>query len=195
MLAEHIIYNAAIAIIVGMLFVRYFGRDTTWIIILVSWAPDLDLFAKGILNKIGITLLFYGQPIQHGTFHNIAAMVIFGIIVAFLLAPFGLRFFDSMFFAMIGFGGHLFEDALVYLTDYRYFWPFSNKLMGLSWLPVGTPYKATFFHIANTEVLVIGLVLLSVAIMIRTRVEGHGWIRWYMPDKVYQRFFAKTSPS
>jgi hypothetical protein len=195
MLAEHIIYNTAIAIIVGMLFVRYFGRDSSWIIILVSWAPDFDHFAGGILNKIGITLLFYGRPIQHGTFHNIAVMVIFGVVVAFLLAPFGLRFFDSMFFAIVGFGGHLFEDALVYRTDYMFFWPFSNKVMGLSWLPVGKPYTANFFHIANTEVLVIGLALVAVAIMIRTRVEGYGWIHWYMPDKIYQRYFAKKAPS
>ena len=135
MISEHIIYSTAIAIIVGMLYYRYSGRDHSWIIILCAWIPDFDIIAKSALGKIGFIVLFDGQPIHHGTFHTVAMMVIFAILVAFLLHPFGIRFFDSFFFATIGFGAHLFEDALVYKVGYRYLWPFITENLGIGILP------------------------------------------------------------
>jgi len=93
MLAEHIIYSTAIAILVGMLFYRFTGRDSSWIIILCAWVPDIDLIANRVLTSMGFTLLFEGHRITHGVFHNIAALLLFGILVAFLLHPFGIRFF------------------------------------------------------------------------------------------------------
>ena len=199
MLAEHIFYSTAIAIIVGMFWFRFTGRDYSWIIILFSWAPDLDKITDGILNRFRFTLLFQNHTIHHGSFHNIAMMVIFGIIIAFLLNPFGIRFFDGLFLAIIGFGSHLFEDALVYPVDYMYFWPFSTEKMGLGWLPMGLDeesYTSTFFHIANTEVLIIGVILLISAFLVRTWYEGScSWIRWYMPDTLYREYFQKKNES
>jgi hypothetical protein len=194
MLAEHIIYSAALAILIGMVFYKFTGRDSSWIIILCAWIPDIDLIANSVLTRSGFTLLFEGHRISHGVFHNIAIMVIFGILVAFLLHPFGIRFFDAFFFAIIGFGAHLFEDALVYKVGYPYLWPFSSEDLGLGLLPnilSEEDYFRTFFGIANTEVLIVGLVFLLVAIIIRTYVEGSGWIRWYMPDKVYVKLLGK----
>jgi hypothetical protein len=194
MLAEHIIYSSAIAVLVGMLFFKYTGRDYSWIIILCAWAPDIDSIANRFLTRFGFTLLFEGQKISHGDFHNIAVMVIFGILVAFLLHPFGIKFFDSLFFSVIGFAAHLFEDALVYKVGYPYLWPFSSENLGIGLLPnlvSEENYFRDFFGIANTEVLIIGLVFLLVAIIIRTYVEGSAWIRWYMPDKVYVKLFGK----
>ncbi|HUH79077.1 MAG TPA: metal-dependent hydrolase [Methanoregula sp.] len=192
MLAEHLVYSAALAVIAGMLFFRFTGRDSSWIIILVSYAPDLDKIAEGILHHLRFAA-FSGHGAPTGIFHNVAAMVIFAVIVAFLLRPFGIRYLDSFLFALIGFGAHLFEDALVYPAGYAYLWPFSAGKMGLGWLPVGgyeESYNANFFHIANAEVLLIGLVLLLIAILVRTRAGGPGWIRWYMPESVYRRFFG-----
>jgi len=188
MLSEHILYSIAIAILVGMIFYRYTGRDSSWIIILCAWVPDIDLIANGVLNSFGFTLLFEGHRITHGVFHNIAALLLFGILVAFLLHPFGIRFFDALFFAIIGFGAHLFEDALVYKEGYPFLWPFSSEKLGLGLLPnmlSEENYYRSFFGIANTEVLIIGMAFLLAAILIRTYVEGRTWIRWYMPDKVY----------
>jgi hypothetical protein len=196
MLAEHLVYTTAIAIIAGMLFFRYTGRDTTWIIILVSYVPDLDKIADRILTQAGFTVLFEGHTIHHGTFHNIAAMVIIAVIIAFLLHPFGIRFLDSFLFTIIGFGAHLFEDALVYPSHAMYLWPLYKEKMGLGWLPVNgfeESYNADFFHIANMEVLFIGLLLLIIAILIRSRFEGHGWVRHYLPECVYL-FLAKNNP-
>jgi hypothetical protein len=192
MLSEHIIYSTAFAILVGMLFYRFTGRDSSWIIILCAWVPDIDLIANRVLTSMGFTLLFEGHRITHGVFHNIAALLLFGILVAFLLHPFGIRFFDAFFFAIVGFGTHLFEDALVYKVGYPFLWPFSSEKLGLGLLPnmlSEENYYRSFFGIANTEVLVIGMAFLLAAILIRTYVEGRTWIRWYLPKKVYGILF------
>jgi hypothetical protein len=71
-----------------------------------------------------------------------------------------------------------------------YLWPFTSEKLGLGWLPwvlSEESYNGNFFRIANTEVLLIGLVILAAAIIIRTRVEGSDWIRWYMPEQLYRK--------
>jgi len=171
MLSEHIFYSGAIAILIGMVFYKYTGRDSSWIIVLCAWAPDLDLF------------------IDHGAFHNIAFMIIFGIFMAFILKSFGIKFFDAFFFSVIGFGVHLFEDAMVYDVSYPFLWPFSTNNHGLELFSDVISrrgyYIANFFRIANTEVLIAGLLFLLLAIIIRTYIEGPTWIRWYMPENLY----------
>jgi len=192
MIAEHFIYSAAIAVLVGMLFFRVTGRDHSWIIILCALAPDIDFFANRLLTRFGFTLLFGGQPIYHGVFHNIAIMVMFGIAAAFFLHPFGIRFFDGLFFSITGFGAHLFEDALVYKVGYPYLWPFISRDLGIGLLPAiltEENYFKDFFGIANTEVLVVGFGFLLGAILIRTYYEGYTWIRWYMPERIYRAVF------
>jgi hypothetical protein len=185
----------ALAIIVGMLYYKYTGRDHSWIIILCAWIPDFDIVAKSLLDKLGFVVLFEGQPIHHGTFHTIAMMVIFAILMAFLLHPFGIRFIDSLFFATIGFGAHLFEDALVYKVGYMFFWPFSTKIWGLGLLPNMMNeeyYIKDFFRAANTEVLIIGIAFLIVAMIIRTHFEGSTWIRWYLPESIYKKIAGQN---
>ena len=171
MLSEHIFYSGAIAILIGMVFYKYTGRDSSWIIVLCAWAPDLDLF------------------LHHGAFHNITIMIIFGVILALILKSFGIKFFDAFFFSVIGFGAHLLEDAMVYDVAYPFLWPFSTNNHGLELFPEVISsrgkYIASFFGIANTEILIGGLLFLVLAIIIRTYVEGPTWIRWYMPEKIY----------
>jgi hypothetical protein len=193
MIIEHLFYSIAIAIIVGMLYFKFTGRDYSWIIIICAWIPDFDLIAKSVLNKFGFVVLFEGQPIHHGTFHTIALMVIFAIFMAFLLHPFGIRFIDSLFFATIGFGAHLLEDALVYKVGYMFLWPFSSEILGLGLFPNALNeenYIKDFFRVANTEVLIIGILFLIVAMIIRTYIEGPTWIRWYMPKTIYIKIFG-----
>jgi hypothetical protein len=195
MIAEHIIYSAALAVLAGMVFYHYTGRDLSWIIILCAWAPDIDFFANIVLHITRLRSLIDGIPVYHGAFHNIAVMVLFGIVMACLLHPFGIKIFDSLFFSIVGFGAHLIEDALVYDPGYRFLWPLSSKVLGLALLPnmlSEENYVRDFFAIANTEILVIGLVCLLVAIMIRTWYErSSSWIRWYMPDCIYRKFFQE----
>jgi len=195
MIAEHFIYSAALAILVGLVFYNYTGRDSSWIIILFALAPDLDIIANPVLRILGFRLLFEEHTISHGTFHNVLVMVLFGIAMAFLLHPIGVKFFDALFFSMTGFGAHLFEDALVYNTGWRILWPISSEPVGFGLIPGminEESYRADFFHIANSEVLIVGLLLVLFAFLIRTYYEkSSSWIRWYMPDTFYGNFFKR----
>ena len=114
MLFEHWIYSTAIAILAGMVYYRSVGRDQSWIIIASAYAPDIDFISNPLLSKMGISLTINGSPIVHGDFHNMAFLIIYAVLVAFLLHPIGIRFTDSLLFASLGFAAHLFEDALVF---------------------------------------------------------------------------------
>jgi membrane-bound metal-dependent hydrolase YbcI (DUF457 family) len=179
MIIEHIFYSAALAILAGMVFFHYTGRDPSWIIIFSALVPDLDYITR-----------------HHGTFHTVVFMVIFGIAMALVLRPFGLKYRDSFFFSLLGFGAHLAEDALVYDPGWKIFRPFSSQEVGFGVLPrmlTGERYSADFFSLANTEVLIIGVLLLLAAVLIRRYCEGSfSWLRWYMPDALYKKILGKV---
>ena len=173
MYIEHLIYSAALAVIVGMIFFRLKGTDPSWIIIAVAFVPDIDLLFQ-VLHKIpGIALPFM---VRHGDFHNIIALVFFSIIIAAIASAIGMWFSDAFVCAVIGIAAHFFEDALIADPVYRFFWPFSlqNKGIGI--------FKEVpdILGIANSEVLLYGIVLLAIALCIRTLVEGRGWWKIFL---------------
>ena len=172
---EHIFYSSAIAILIGMLFFIYAGRDSSWIIILCTWAPDIVL------------------PI-HDLFHNVAFLVMFSILLTFLLHSYGMILVDAFFFSFIGYGVHVFEDALVFKAGYPFLWPLVREDVGLGVFP-GAVFKGNYlgdvFGIANAQVLLTGLVFLMLAIILRTSVEGPTWVRWYMLEEHYSRVITK----
>jgi len=178
MLFEHWIYSLAIAILVGMVYFKFTGRDYAWIIVASAYVPDMDIIADAVLKKIGITVLLYGNPIRHGDFHNIAFLLLFAVSVALLLHPLGIRLVDSFFFAGIGFGAHLFEDALVAKSAYPFLWPFSMERFGIGIFN----YSRDWYGVANTEVLLVGVVLVVLAVILRTAYEGVGWVMRSMPN-------------
>jgi len=176
MYIEHIFYSGAIAILIGMLFLRYAGRDSSWVIILCAWAPDIVL------------------PI-HDLFHNVAFLVLFSILLTLLLHSYGMILFDALFFSFIGYGVHVFEDALVFKTGYPFLWPLVRGETGIGVFPGAVSegnYIGDVFGIANTQVLMTGLAFLMLALLIRTVVEGPTWIRWYMLEEHYNRIVTKT---
>ena len=177
MLVEHLIYSTALAIFIGMIHYRFFNRDYSWIIIVSAYVPDLDVISDSLLKKMGITVLVYGHTIVHGYFHNIAILTFYAIFMGFLLHPFGFKFVDSFFFAGIGFGAHLFEDALVYKQGYPYFWPLVHQHLGIGLVH----YTPNFHGIADKEVLIIGLILLVSSAILRTVCEGTRWVANYLP--------------
>jgi hypothetical protein len=189
MFVEHFLYSGALAILAGMVFYHATKRDPSWIIIVCALAPDVDYLFNPLLRRLGIGLLVNGHPILHGTFHNIAFMILFGIAMAFVLHPLGLRFLDSLVFAVIGFGAHLVEDALVYKIGYVFLWPISSGRTGFGLLTNminEETYVRDLFGLANTDVFIIGLVLLFSAFIIRSYVEqSFSWLRWYMPQEIY----------
>ncbi|CAG0972108.1 tRNA3(Ser)-specific nuclease WapA [Methanosarcinales archaeon] len=173
MLFEHWIYSLAIAIIAGMIHLKRTGRDYSWIIIASALAPDMDIFAGYILKQFDVGVLINGIPLQHGDFHNIAVLLIYAVIVGLVLKIPGMKFKDSFTFAGIGFGAHIFEDVLVYNPGYAFLWPLSTHLFGLGLVK----YNPDFFGIANTTVLIVGLILILVCVNIRVLYEGNGALK------------------
>jgi len=110
-LFEHLIYSTAIAIIAGMLWYKYTGRDPSWIIIASAYAPDFDIVAGELLNKLDLNILT--APIRHGDFHNMALLLLFTTAAALLLRLAGMRFGDSFLFAGIGVGAQDFREELI----------------------------------------------------------------------------------
>ncbi len=177
MFIEHLIYSTALAIFLGMIHYRFFGRDYSWIIIVSAYAPDLDIIFNLLRGKGGTAVVVYGLPLKHGDFHNIAILVLYATFVAILLHPMGFKFVDSFIFAGIGFAAHLFEDALVYRGGYQFLWSLMPQQLSIGLLP----YARNFYGIANKEVIIIGLVLLFSSVILRTAFEGPRWVANYLP--------------
>lgn len=163
MLLEHLIYNIAIAILI---YTIYRKKECLYIIIGSAYAPDIDYVVNYISKKIGIVILAYGRYIEHGDFHNILVLILYAILIALLLNTINIKMKDSFILANIGFGLHLFEDALVFNPGYRFFWPISDKIYGIGLM---TNYNghADFYGIANTNVLIIGVILVILSICIK----------------------------
>lgn len=162
MIFEHWIYSTAIAIFV---YTIYRKKECLYIIIGSSYAPDIDVIADKILKKINITVLIYGQHIKHGDFHNILVMIIYAILIALLLNTINIKIKDSFILASIGFAAHLFEDALVFNPGYRFFWPISDRIFGIGIIDYNN--NKDLFGIANTDVLIIGIILVISSLIIK----------------------------
>lgn len=172
MLFEHLIYSTAIAIIAGMIHFKLTGRDYSWIIIASAFAPDLDIIADTLLNKLGMSVLIDGSPIKHGDFHNITMLFLFASLVSLILQAKGYRFAEVFTFASIGFGAHMFEDGLVYNPGYPFLRPLSEHIFGIGIFD----YKPDLYLIADTRVLIFGLIAVMLSTAIRIAYEGQGWI-------------------
>lgn len=161
---EHWVYSAAIAILV---YTVYRKEECLYIIIGSAYVPDVDIFIDGILKKINVAVLVYRQPIKHGDFHNILILIMYAILIALLLNTINIKMKDSFILASIGFGAHLFEDALVFNPGYRFFWPILNQKFGIGILGYSYNDNKDFYGIANTNVLVIGVILVMISICIK----------------------------
>jgi membrane-bound metal-dependent hydrolase YbcI (DUF457 family) len=167
---EHLVYSAAIAILVGMAFVRFTGRDPSWIIIFVTYLPDFDEIGR-IPFLSGNALLPVG--IHHGDFHTLGNLLVVSVVFAVLLHFAGIRYFDGFVCTAIGLGAHFFEDALVANPAYAFFWPLSTQKFGIRILPE----TGNFFGMGDTKILAIGIVFFIVAYVIRMYFEGKDWYR------------------
>jgi membrane-bound metal-dependent hydrolase YbcI (DUF457 family) len=170
---EHLIYSAALAVIVGMVFSRYYGRDPSWIIIAVAFVPDIDLAIESIdeLTRIVIPVANH-----HGDLHNILFLVFFSLLFAWVLHNFGIRFSDGLICSAVGITAHFIEDALIANPAYAFLWPITTQKFGIG-IMKETP---NFFGIANSTVLIVGIILFAGAVLVRTLIEGSGWWRVFL---------------
>jgi hypothetical protein len=98
-------------------------------------------------------------------------LIIFSLLFAVILCYIGIKFIDGFICTAIGFAAHLLEDALVYKIGYAFFWPISSKIYGIGIMPE----IPNFFGIANSTVLLVGIILLAGVVLVRTLVDGKGW--------------------
>jgi hypothetical protein len=174
---EHLFYSTAVAIIVGMVYFRWVGRDPSWIIIVCAVVPDIVSIAEKVAGiDFGAVLPFC----PHTYLHTIGALLVFSLLIGIIVLPFMAFFWEGVLFAGIGYAVHLFEDALVYTQGYPFLWPITSQKLGIGLLES----SRDFYGIANTEVLVMGIVLVVIAALIRTSVEGKEWIRNYIPRRI-----------
>ena len=174
MWAEHLIYSAALAVIAGMIFSRYTGRDPSWIIIILAFVPDIDLIPR-ILSYL--FRKSFPLTIHHGDFHNLLFLIVFSLVFAEVLSLFGIRFIDGFICSAIGITAHFFEDVLVFQPAYAFLWPLTTQVFGIGIMTE----DPNFFGIANNTILFIGIILLAGAILVRTIVEGKNWLNNYLP--------------
>jgi len=170
---EHIIYSAALAVIVGMIFSRSTGRDPSWIIIAIAFIPDIDFALERIQGRIWLDFPF---EIHHGDLHNVLFLIVFSLLFAGVLRYFGIRFIDGLICSAIGIAAHFCEDLLVFNPAYAFLWPFTSKIVSWGILKG----HLNFFWIANDTVLLVGILLLAGAVLVRTLVEGRGWWRVFL---------------
>jgi membrane-bound metal-dependent hydrolase YbcI (DUF457 family) len=166
--AEHFIYSAAVAVIVGMILVKYGFKDQAWIIVLLAMLPDVDHFNNVFwdygLMSWGVKVI----PILYlGIFHNITALVILSVIVGFILFKImDIDFDDAFLLVSIAYAAHLVEDLIVYPPAYKYLYPFIDKPYGLNIL-----HETGNLIMGDTKIMWIGMILLVGAVIIRIRYE------------------------
>ena len=181
---EHWIYSTAIAIIAGMIHFKITGRDYSWIIIASSYAPDFDIAADVVFNKLAMPILFDGHPIQHGDFHNITVLLIYAVLITLVLQTIRYKHLDTFVFASVGFGAHILQDALVFKTSYPFWWSLSDQPLSIGLIE----YNRDLYAVADSRVLIAGLTAVILCGYIRVAYQGNGWIKKEM--KVVTIIFA-----
>ncbi len=187
MFTEHVIYNLAIAIVLTFFVQQEFAGWGSLIIVVSGCIPDID----GIFDLLQNHLVFTsGQLLPRMTehsrdFHNLGALVVYAVLAGIILTwVFRLKFPMVALFAGIGYGAHLFEDALVYNPSSAVFWPISSVPAGIG---IFSDYSRNFLGIANTEVLLIGMVLLTVVVVVSLTRRKTSWAEINgSPKQVYK---------
>jgi hypothetical protein len=161
---EHIVYATVVAVLVGIVYIHYTGRNPTWIILIGTVLPDIDAVFENIAFALGLS-----QPylIYHGTFHNITAAAIICSAGAYLLTKVKVRFWDGFICLAIGFAVHLFADWAVYKPGYQFLMPFSNWYFGARLIN----YAPNFHGAWMSRVMIVGFILLGLALGIKWALE------------------------
>jgi len=176
MILEHLIFGIGIAVLVGLISHKLIGKDHSWIIAASAFSPDIDV-AGDILHWLlyGTVGGFITEGVAyHGSLHNIGSLFVYATMVALALRPMKILFQESFSLAALGFGAHLVEDSLTTcVPGYAYLWPLSDSELGLFVLPC----ERDLLGLANTETLLLAIILVVLAVAIRTGLEGSAWIR------------------
>ena len=176
MLIEHLLYNFAIAILVGIIYKQYTKRNPAWIIFFAGCLPDIDYFFQVgtyiIYHAIEPALFVYGivlPVIRHGDFHNIFIIISFSLIIGYLFRRWGFKFWDAVICTSIGMSAHIIEDLLVYDNPYHPFLPFSEA-------PINAinilNESGNMFGIGDWKIFVIGCIFIFLAYSVKVIYDG-----------------------
>lgn len=178
MLLEHLVYSAAIAIIAGMVFLRYTGRDPSWLIVIMTIIPDTDYVVNVIMRWCNCEFPFI---LNHGDFHNLVGLTFFSLVAALICSRIGIGFGSAFVCSCIGYSAHFIEDFIVYPPAYTYLFPFDLTQYGVNIIPE----TANIYGVAGTEVLFVGIIIFCMAVCIRMYLDSGWTIKHYIDDWIY----------
>ena len=183
MLIEHILYNLAVAILVGILYIKYKGRNPSWIIVASAWILDIDYLIQFVCYDIvyNNTKIVLPLMIRHGDFHNIFMIVILSIIFGWVCVKyFNENIYDAMICIGIGGSVHYICDIMVYDNWYNLFYPFGDSLSrGFAILPE----TRNIFGIGDWTILTVGLGMLIWVCLLKFSIDGLDSLH-YIDNKV-----------
>jgi len=172
---EHLIYTAAIAIIIGMVLQHYKKPDISWVLIPMSAIPDIDYPISKFMTFIGFK---YPYIINHGDFHNLIGLfVISSLSVIYLNRKILGGWLLIGIMCVSGFAIHLFEDVLVYDHIYSVLYPITIKVYGWNLIP-----ETGNLIIGGTNVFIVGFICVAIALLTRVALKGDDWIDGYYND-------------
>jgi membrane-bound metal-dependent hydrolase YbcI (DUF457 family) len=176
---EHLVYNAAIALLVGVVYLRYTNRNPAWIIVATAFMPDVDVIFEFITtNLMGINSQY---AMHHGVFHNLLSMVCISILIAYALSRYNLAAFsDGLICAMIGYTAHLGEDWVVYKYIYQFLFPVTTKFYGTGIIPEAGDISLNIgefvINLGGITVLLVGVAFLLASMGVFYLIERKGWL-------------------
>jgi hypothetical protein len=177
-----------------MIYDQYYPtrKNPAWIVMVAMMIPDTDYIVRVILDY----LLSTRSPIQHGDFHNILVLCLSTFVVGYLISLWKtIHITDAISCVFIGFLAHLAEDAFVYKISYPFLAPFSTNVWHTAILAATSDVHYLGVNIGSTNVYIVGFMLIAVAVMIRTRVQGYGWLdKWNVPAHFFRQIKNATLP-
>lgn len=174
-------------VIAGLIYDRYRTVNPVWIIWFAMLIPDSDFIAEVVWDSIFPTKI---APVIHGSFHNILVLMLSSIIIGwYLWKKTKIPFHDTALCVAVGFTAHLLEDALVNGVVYHFYVPISSRGWYQGYILHPSEDLVAFNnYIGSSNVVIIGVLLLIIAILIRSNVNGFNWLEKYA---VFPRGFFK----
>jgi hypothetical protein len=117
-------------------------------------------------------------------------LIFLSLVIAAAASAIRMWFSDAFVCAVLGIAAHLFEDALIADPAYRFFWPVALQNSGIG-IFTETP---DILGIANSEVLLIGILLVSGALS-RTDAGRRKRVVEYIPaggDTEHEMILARS---
>jgi membrane-bound metal-dependent hydrolase YbcI (DUF457 family) len=169
---EHILFSAAVAIIIGAIYTNRTGYVLpVWIIAASCWAPDIDYILQSITHPLSYITHFC---IIHGQFHTLWGLLAFAAIIAYLFNKYkGMDWKPVFACAAIGYTTHITCDFFVYDTVIEPLFPVFNCVL---WTCPIIDEFGSFYGIGELSIYLWGIMFLIISVMIKFTLSESKWI-------------------